>query len=126
MHHDPPSKNGLASIFLARFARYFIESCTYLASLTLKMKYFLQNIKNPASIRYLQVKIQGNLLARFWSNLARQLSYIFSCKKSLVFSVSLARYVQDLVQYLASLARKTLVYFFSDSFYWEVAIGLRM
>ena len=46
--------------------------------------------------------------------------FIF-CKKSFIFSVRLARYVQDLMQYLASLARKILArleYFLQDRFYW--------
>ena len=47
------------------------KSCT-------KNEAFLQDIKNLA--RILQEKLQDNFLARFWSNLARKLFYIFLAK----------------------------------------------
>ena len=39
---------SLTSIFLGRLAKSCIKSCKYLASLALKMKVFLQDIKNLA------------------------------------------------------------------------------
>ena len=60
------------------------------------------------------VKIKNcKILARF----------VMSCKKSFIFSARLARYMQGLVQDLASLVRKILariVHFLQDSFYWVV------
>ena len=82
-----------------------------LASLALKIKLFLQDMKNLARIlqeKYLTI-VSCKILARFF------LSYIFSAR--------LARYVQDLVQNLASLARKILsrfAYFLQDGFYWAL------
>ena len=65
-------------------------------------------------------------------SLARKLSYNFSCKfftrffvsckKSFIFSARLARYVQVLMQKIASLARKILArpeYFLQEGFYWD-------
>ena len=54
--------------------------------------------------------------------LARFLQDFYTLQEKLHFSARLARYVQDLVQDFASLARKTLaryVYFLQGSFYWE-------
>ena len=98
------------------------------------MKLFLQDMKNLARI------LQENFARKFCKIIFLQgfdhilqenyltifsckfLSGFFvSCKKSFIFSARLARYVQDLVQDLASLARKILArfaYFLQDHFYW--------
>ena len=94
--------------FLAKLARSCITS---LASLALKMKLFLQDIKNFASFLQEKCKI---IFLRFGSNLARKLSYIFSCKNLAKFlylarkDSFLVQVLQDLMQDLASLARKYL------------------
>ena len=100
------------------------------------MKLFLQDIKDLA--RILQEKLQDNFRARFWSNLARKLSYNFLTRllqdfyilqEKLHFSARFARYVQDLVQNLASLARKMLArlaYFLQDGFTGFVSARARV
>ena len=127
-----PSKNHLArniQILQVFFLQDLQDLAQNLARCALKMKLFLQDIK---SLQESHKKIMQDIfLARFLSNLARKLSYNFflqdsckifvSCKKSFIFSARLARYVQDLVLDLASLARKILTrfaYFLQDGFYW--------
>ena len=80
--------------FLARLAR----SCT-------KNEAFLARYKNLVMILQEKIKIVS-------------LQDFLSC---FIFSTRLARYVQDLVQHLANLARKILArfaYFLQDDFYW--------
>ena len=65
--------------------------------------------------------LQENYLANFLCKiLVRYFSYIL--QEKLHFSARLARYVQDLVQDLGSLARKILARFadsLQDGFYWD-------
>ena len=80
------------------------------------MKLFLQDMKNLA--RILQEKFVINFLQDFGQILQENYLTFFSCKiharffisckKSFIFSARLARYVQDLVQDLASLAKNYL------------------
>ena len=92
--YSHPSKNrlvrntcaGLANIFLARLARYCIKSCTYLASLALKIKQlFLQTLQENYLTIYCKVFI--------------------SCKKSFIFSARHARYVQPSKNCLAKISK---------------------
>ena len=89
------------------------------------MKLFLQVFKILQES--CKKNLQDNFLARFDRNLAKNYLANFtckilarnfiSCKKSFIFSVRLARHVQDLVQDLAGLARKMLArftYFLQD------------
>ena len=118
-----PSKNHLARNiqFLQVFFLQALQDLSQnLATLALKMKLFLQDMNNLAGkickIIFLQEFdqiLQENYRMIF---LAR---FFVSCKKSFTFS---ARYVQDLVQDLTSLARKVLArfaYFLQDGFYSE-------
>ena len=70
--------------------------------------------------------LQDNFLATFDQILQENNLTIFSCKnfvsckKRFIFSAKLARFVQDFVQDLVSLARKILArfaYFLQDGFY---------
>ena len=104
-----------------------------LASFALKMKLFLQELKNLA--RTCKKKLQDNFLARYDLNLARKLSCNFFlqvlARSVQDFSILakrasfLVQDFQDLMQDLASLARKilaTLAYFLQDDFYWEASL----
>ena len=65
--------------------------------------------------------LQENYLATF---LARFLQLYLASKAYFIFSARLARYVQDLVHNLASLARKILArfaYFLQEGLYWEIS-----
>ena len=93
--------------FLARYEK----SCKNLARKICKI-IFLQDFDQILQENYLTI-FSCKILARFF----------ISCKKSLIFSARLARYVQDLVQELASFARKIFArfaYFLQDGFYWDV------
>ena len=73
---------------------------------------FLQDFDQILQENYLTI-FSCKILARFF----------VSCKKSFIFSARLARYLQDLVQDLASLARIILArfaYFLQDGFYWDI------
>ena len=87
------------------------------------MKLFLQDMKNLRES--CKKKLQDTFLARFSSNLAIKLFYNFFLQdfyilqEKLHFSARLARYVHNLVQDLASLARKIFArfaYFLQDGF----------
>ena len=92
---------------------FFLRDLQDLASLALKMKFFLQDIENFA--RILQEKLQDNFLARFDQNLSRKLAIlqIFLARFSISRKKSsfLVQDLQDLVKDLASLARKILARF---------------
>ena len=104
-----PSKNRLARNIQMLQVFFLQDLAQNLASLALKMKLFLQDMKNLArkfcKIIFLQdfdQILQEDYLTIFSCKI---LARIFvSCKKSFIFSARLARYVQDLVQDLASLA----------------------
>ena len=130
-----PSKNHLARnihILQVFFLQNLQDLAQNLASLALKMKFFLQDLNNLA--RFLQENFCKILFLQDLDQILQEnyltilsckiLARCFvSCKKSFIFSARLARYVQDLVQDLASLARKKLArfaYFLQDSFYWVV------
>ena len=99
---NTPSKNRFASIFLTRLARSCTKSCTNLVSLALKMKLFLQDIKNLARILHARknckiiffqdlIKIlQENYLANFSCKILA--GFFTSCKKSFIFSARLTRF----------------------------------
>ena len=72
------------------------KSCKNLARKICKI-IFLQELDQILQENYLTT-FSCKILARF----------LISCKKSFIFSARLSRYVQDLVQDLASLARKYL------------------
>ena len=124
---SPKEYSSLASIFLAKLE----ESCNLPQILQVlhKNENFLERHKNLS--RALQEKLKDNFLARSDQSLIAKLSYNFSCKilarffyvyckKSFIFSARLPRYVKDILQDLASLARKTLArleYFLQDCFY---------
>ena len=58
--------------------------------------------------------------------LQKSCNIFISCKKTFIFSAKLARYVQDLIQDLANLARKILArlaYFLHDGFYWVIIVS---
>ena len=105
---------------ISKSCKYFsgktCKICTKSCTSCTKMKLFLQHIKNLArkicKIMFLQdfVQIlQENYLTMFSCKILARL--FISCKKRFIFCVRLARYVQDLVQDLASLARKILARF---------------
>ena len=82
---------------------FFLQDLTQnLASLALKMKLFLQDMKNLArkfcKIIFLQdfdQTMQENYPTIFSCKILAR--FFVSCKKSFIFSVRLARHVQDLV-----------------------------
>ena len=121
---------NLASIFLARLARSCTKSCKSCTKQEAFLARYEKSCKNLArkicKIIFLQdfdQILQENYLTIFsYKILAR---FFVSCKKSFIFSARLARYVQDLVQDLASLARKLLARFacfLQDRFYWVVSL----
>ena len=68
-------KHGsLTSIILAKVARCCIRSCTYLASLPLKMMRFLQGVKILVTI------LQEKLSRYFLQHLIKRKQIILSCK----------------------------------------------
>ena len=74
----------LDSIFLATLAKSYTKSCTYLASLTLKMNLFLQDINELR--RSLQEKCKIIILQGFdQRTLARKLPYNFILLQKLHF-----------------------------------------
>ena len=120
---------NLASILLARLVRYCTKSCTYLASLAVKMKPFYnitrykkilqESCKKICKIILLKDMIkslQENCLANFSCKILAR--FFISCKKSLIFSAKLARFMKA----FASLARKVLARFgcfLLDDFCWN-------
>ena len=96
-----------------------------LASLALKMKLFLQDIKDLTRNRKIIFLQDFDQILRenyFTFFLQKSCKIFISCIKTFIFSARLARYVQDLMQDLASFARKILArltYFLQEGFYWE-------
>ena len=96
--HTSPSKNRLERN-MQILQVFFLQDLQDLASLALKMKLFLQDMKNLARKICKIIFLQDSC------------KIFISCNKSFIFSAKLARYVQDLVQDLTSFTRKILARF---------------
>ena len=103
----------LASTFLARLARSCTKSCksctkneAFLARYKMSCKNLARKFCKIIFLQDLDHILQENYFTIFSCKILAR--FFVSCKKSFIFSARLARYVQDLVQDLASLVRKYL------------------